>query len=81
MKDYSDLLNDKVNDLNYEQQLDLLKNWDKIYSGNNNTTKVDSDYSSQSNIDYSWQSGNNFLEPVADLIFKAITTVFPGFKK
>ena len=73
MKDYSKELNEQINDLNYEEQLDLLKNWDRVYGGNNNTTKVDTDYS--------WQSGNNFLEPIADLLFKAIVAIFPGFKK
>ena len=32
-------------------------------------------------IDYSWENGNNIVEPIADLIFKVIVSVFPKFKK
>ena len=32
-------------------------------------------------VDYSWKNGNNIVEPIADLIFKVIVSVFPKFKK
>ena len=32
-------------------------------------------------VDYSWENGNNIVEPIADLIFKVIVSVFPKFKK
>ena len=32
-------------------------------------------------VDYSWENGNNIVEPIADLIFKVIISVFPKFKK
>ena len=32
-------------------------------------------------VDYSWKNGNNIVEPIADLIFKVIISVFPKFKK
>ena len=32
-------------------------------------------------IDYSWENGNNIVEPIADLIFKVIVSIFPKFKK
>ena len=32
-------------------------------------------------VDYSWESGNNIVEPIADLIFKVIVSIFPKFKK
>ncbi len=32
-------------------------------------------------VDYSWENGNNIVEPIADLIFKVIVSIFPKFKK
>ena len=32
-------------------------------------------------VDYSWENGNNIVEPIADLIFKVIVSVFPKLKK
>ena len=32
-------------------------------------------------VDYLWENGNNIVEPIADLIFKVIVSIFPKFKK
>ena len=40
---------------------------------------VDNKESNEVQSNYS--DGDNFLEPLADLIFNAIVAIFPGFKK
>ena len=71
-------IKDMYNNLSYKEQSEVQKILEdkqhNIINDFRNTKNIE-------NIDYSWQSGNNILEPIADIIFKVITTVFPGFKK
>jgi hypothetical protein len=71
-------IKDMYNNLNYKEQTEVQKILESkqhnIMNDFRNTKEIN-------NTDYSWQNGNNILEPIADVIFKIITTAFPGFKK
>ena len=71
-------IKDMYNNLSYKEQSEVKKMLEdkqhNIINDFRNTKSIE-------NIDYNWQNGNNILEPIADVIFKVITVVFPGFKK
>ena len=71
-------IKDMYNNLSYKEQSEVQKMLEdkqhNIINDFRNTKSIE-------NIDYSWENGNNILEPIADIIFKAIIAVFPGFKK
>ena len=71
-------IKDMYNNLSYKEQSEVQKILEdkqhNIINDFRNTKNIE-------NIDYSWENGNNILEPIADIIFKVITVVFPGFKK
>ena len=66
------------NNLSYKEKLEIQKMLENkqhnIMNDFRNTKNIE-------NIDYSWENGNNILEPIADIIFKVIIAIFPGFKK
>ena len=71
-------IKDMYNNLSYKEQLEVQRILESkqhnIINDFKNTKEVN-------NADYSWQNGNNILEPIADVIFKIIIIAFPGFKK
>ena len=71
-------IKDMYNNLNYKEQSEVQRILESkqhnIINDFKNTKEVN-------NTDYSWQNGDNILEPIADVIFKIIITVFPRFKK
>ena len=71
-------IKDMYNNLSYKEQSEVQKILEdkqhNIINDFRNTKNIE-------NIDYSWENGNNILEPIANIIFKVITAIFPGFKK
>ena len=71
-------IKDMYNSLNYKEQSEIKK---MLENKQHNIINDFRNTKNTENIDYSWESGNNILEPIADIIFKVIITIFPGFKK
>ena len=65
---------------NKEQEEMLGQMLSKQHNIINDFRKTNTDTEAEE-VDYSWENGNNILEPIADLIFNAIVSVFPKFKK
>ena len=64
---------------NKEQEEMLSQMLNKQHNIVNDFRKTNTDAVEE--VDYSWENGNNIVEPIADLIFKVIISVFPKFKK
>lgn len=86
MLDYNKRIEESFNQIPSHKQKQIVESMESYANGTYNTTNenmfnINLSNSNNSNIDYSLESGNNILEPLANLIFKAIVTVFPSFDK